>query len=93
MYKDREKQKEANRQAQARRRQQGMTKGMTSEGMTQEGVTDNVIPETKLGYGPIDQDLPANLELCRTCTKPLPPLEKPRQYPGRCIDCIKGGYA
>ena len=40
MYKDRNKQKEANRQAQARRRQQGMTK----RGMT-EGVTGVTLPQ------------------------------------------------
>ena len=77
MYKDSEKQKEANRQAQARRRQQGMTKGMTSEGMT----------------ALANRPMAVNLELCRTCSEPLPALEQPRQYPGRCIDCIKGGYA
>lgn len=28
-----------------------------------------------------------NLELCRYCTKPLPPLAKPRRWPGACHDC------
>ena len=82
MYKDRDKQKEANRQAQARRRQQGMTKGMTSEGMTQQGMTALA-----------NRPMAVNLELCRTCGEPLPALEQPRQYPGRCIDCIKASYA
>lgn len=38
MYKDKDKQKEANRQAKARQRAK---QGMTSEGMTQQGMTDN----------------------------------------------------
>lgn len=37
MYKDKNKQKEANRLA--KQKQRGMTKGMTSEGMTQQGMT------------------------------------------------------
>ena len=38
MYKDKEKQKEANRLAKQKSRQ-GVTKGVTSEGMTGQGVT------------------------------------------------------
>jgi len=63
VYKDRNKQKEANRQIQARRRQQGVTKGVTDQGVTGKGVTDNVIP--------IIEDLPANFGQddcdCRHC--------------------------
>ena len=74
MYKDRNKQREANRLAKQRQRQ----KGMTTESMTPEIVTPNVIP---------------NLELCRTCGEPLPALEQPRLYPGKCLSCVKDGYA
>ena len=41
MYKDKEEQKKANREAKQRQRQ-GMTKGMTSEGMTGQGMTLDV---------------------------------------------------
>lgn len=44
MYKDRERQKEANRVASQRRRQ-GMTQGMTEKGMTEKSC---VIPEGKM---------------------------------------------
>ncbi len=48
MYKDKEKQKEANRLAAKRYREKskGMTQGVTTEGMTQESVTDYVIPKS-----------------------------------------------
>ena len=28
-----------------------------------------------------------DLEQCRYCSEPLPPLAKPRQYPGACLSC------
>jgi len=30
---------------------------------------------------------PVTLEHCRTCQVKLPPLEQPRQYPGKCFTC------
>lgn len=48
MYKDRNKQREANKLIQARRRHQGVTKGVTGQGVTVKGVTDNVIPKDKV---------------------------------------------
>ncbi len=64
MYKDKEKQREANRQAQAKRRQ-----GMTLEGMTKQidvipEQPKSVIPSTKRG-GDIKcfEDLPADVQL------------------------------
>jgi hypothetical protein len=47
------------------------------KGVTPEGVTEK-------GVTP-------NLELCRTCQAKLPPLEKPRQYPGKCLACVTEG--
>ena len=46
MYKDKNKQREANRKASQRRRDKGMTQGMTHEGMTVEDEPSNVIPKT-----------------------------------------------
>jgi len=43
MYKDKDRQREANRQAKARQRAK---QGMTSEGMTNEGMTGNMTIET-----------------------------------------------
>ncbi len=40
MYKDPDRQREANRQASQRRRDKGMTQGMTNEGMMPQGMTD-----------------------------------------------------
>ncbi|KKM03422.1 hypothetical protein LCGC14_1774560 [marine sediment metagenome] len=46
MYKDEDKQKEANRQASQRRRdRKGMTQGMTNQGMTVINEPSNVIPK------------------------------------------------
>ena len=39
MYKDKARQREANRMASQRRRDKGMTQGMTKEGMTPQGMT------------------------------------------------------
>ena len=39
MYKDKTKQKEANKKAAKKHRAKGMTQGMTEEGMTQQGMT------------------------------------------------------
>ena len=41
MYKDKAKQREANRRASQRRRDKGMTQGMTNEGMMPQGMTHN----------------------------------------------------
>ena len=61
VYKDINKQREANKQIQARRRQQGMTKGVTDQGVTAgvtvKGVTDNVTPKRQTFT-----DLPADVQ-------------------------------
>ena len=44
MYKDKDKQREANRKASQRRRDKGMTQGMTHEGMTAVNEQTHVIP-------------------------------------------------
>ena len=44
MYKNKDKQREANRQASQRRRDKGMTQGMTNEGMT---LMSQVTPEDR----------------------------------------------
>lgn len=44
MYKDKDKQKEANRKASQRRRDKGMTQGITNQGMTVTDEPPNVIP-------------------------------------------------
>lgn len=49
MYKDKDKQREANREASQRRRDKGMTKQMSNEGMTARNGTLNVIPSSKRG--------------------------------------------
>ena len=49
MYKDKDKQREANREASQRRRDKGMTQGMTNEGMTTRNGVANVIPSSKRG--------------------------------------------
>ncbi len=32
-----------------------------------------------------------DLELCKYCGKPLPKLEKPREYTGACLPCVMAG--
>jgi hypothetical protein len=56
MYKDKEKQKEANRLASQKRR--AKTKGMTNQGMTEEGMTNNVIPGSDASVIPKIQAAP-----------------------------------
>ena len=46
--------------------------------VTDNSVTDNVTD---------------NLERCRTCNERLPALEKPRKYPGMCINCVTNKYS
>ena len=40
MYKDKDRQREANRQAQAKFKAEGITEGITNQGITDEGITD-----------------------------------------------------
>ena len=49
MYKDPDKQREANRKASQRKRDKGMTQGMTNEGMTAVNEQTHVIPSSKRG--------------------------------------------
>lgn len=51
MYKDKGKQREANRKAKARQRGKGMTKGMTKQGMTIIDEPPDVIPDSILKRG------------------------------------------
>ena len=34
-----------------------------------------------------DKPSVTDLELCRHCSSPLPPLSRPRRYPGACYPC------
>lgn len=34
-----------------------------------------------------DKPSVTDLELCRYCSEPLPPLAKPRRWPGACLGC------
>ena len=73
MYKDKDRQREANRKAQAKRRAKGMTKGVTLQGMT-DGVlpileAPTVTGFTKTKFGPkrgkdikIFEDLPPDVQ-------------------------------
>jgi hypothetical protein len=36
---------------------------------------------------PVAKPSVADLEQCRYCSAPLPPLLKPRRYPGACYPC------
>ena len=76
-YKDEERAKEANRERQRRYREKALLKGVTSEGVTGGALPESVTP---------------NLELCRTCGELLPPLERPRKYPGMCLPCVTKKY-
>ena len=51
-----------------------------------EGVTDNISLNATID----PPDPTPNLELCRTCGELLPPLERPRKYPGKCLKCVTG---
>jgi len=73
-YKDKDKQREANRKAQAKFKAKGITNCPPS-GITSEGITEKVLPAV-------------NLELCRTCGELLPELESPRKHPGKCFNCV-----
>ena len=75
-YKDKDKQREANRKAQAKFKAKGITNCPPS-GITSEGITEKVLPAV-------------NLELCRTCGELLPALEKSRKQLGRCLSCVMG---
>ena len=77
MYKDKDKQREANRRAKQRQRVKALgmqgREGMTSEQIQGMMAEVEVIPD---------------LELCKICLVKLPPLEKLRQYPGVCLRCV-----
>ena len=45
MYKDEAKQREANRLANRKYRQKGITEGITQSGITEKGITDSDYPE------------------------------------------------
>lgn len=75
-YKDKAKQREANRQAQARFKAK-------SKGITKQGITEpEVIPEQQSEVIP-----KPDLEKCRYCGADLPKLESPRRFPGACYPC------
>ena len=71
MYKDKNKQKEAAKQAKARWK-------------VKQGSPDKGIPQGIPAKEP--EGIP-DLERCQYCGEPLPQLQLPRQYPGACYPC------
>ena len=81
MYKDKDKQKQAAREAKTRwKAKQGDKFAREALGIPVEGIPEQGIP-------PLDESIPPDLELCRYCSAPLPKLLKPRRWPGACYPC------
>ena len=81
MYKDKDKQKQAAREAKTRwKAKQGDKLVREALGIPVEGIPEQGIP-------PLDESIPPDLELCRYCSAPLPKLLKPRRWPGACYPC------
>ena len=79
MYKDKDKQGDADRIRQQRRRdaRRDEAKGVT-QGVTEVGADGQYLNK---------ESPTAVLELCRYCGEPLPALQHPRKWPGACLPC------
>ena len=97
MYKDKDKQREANKERQ--RRYKAKQKALLNQGVTQQGVTaddDESLRQPSLLKQVVvksSNGTSTDLEKCRCCGADLPPLEQPRQHTGACGPCCWSGRA